>query len=86
MTAPVPQASLGHARVATFAASSALTSRRDGADLVATVVLACVAAIGGGPIRDLLIARPVFWVADPLYVGSCVLEASLAMPEPPRSR
>ncbi len=68
---------LDYAGVATFAASSALVSRRCGADLVATVLLALVAAIGGGTLRDLLIARPVSWIVDPRYVGSCVAASAL---------
>lgn len=77
MTTATLQAALDYAGVATFAASSALVSRRHQADLTASVLLACVAAIGGGTIRDLLIARPVFWVTDPLYVVSCVMTALL---------
>ena len=68
---------LDYAGVATFATSSAIVSRRSGADYTATVLLAVVAAIGGGTLRDLLIARPVFWVVDPFYAEVCVLAASL---------
>lgn len=74
---PVFVSLLDYVGVATFATSNAIVLRRSGTDLVATVLLALVAAIGGGTIRDLLIARPVFWVVNPLYVGSCVLASSL---------
>ena len=48
---------LDYAGVATFAASSAAVSRRAGVDLTATLLVACMAAIGGGTMRDLLIQQ-----------------------------
>lgn len=67
---------LDYAGVATFAASSAAVSRRCGADLTATLLVACMAAIGGGTVRDLLIQQPIFWIVDPSYILSCVVAAA----------
>lgn len=67
---------LDYAGVATFAASSAAVSRRGGVDPTATLLVACMAAIGGGTMRDLLIQQPIFWIVDPSYVLSCVVAAA----------
>ncbi|MEX2530583.1 MAG: trimeric intracellular cation channel family protein [Gemmatimonadota bacterium] len=51
--------------VAVFAVSGALAAARKGMDLFGVVVIATVTAIGGGTLRDLLLARhPVFWITD----------------------
>src|SRR4051812_3829751 len=47
--------------VAVFAASGALAAARKNLDLLGVVVIATVTAIGGGTMRDLLLARAVFW-------------------------
>ncbi|HEX2094645.1 MAG TPA: trimeric intracellular cation channel family protein [Longimicrobiaceae bacterium] len=59
--------------VAVFAASGALAAGRKRMDLLGVVVIACVTAIGGGTLRDVLLDRhPVFWIADPAHlVVSC---------------
>lgn len=55
--------------VTVFAVSGALAAGRKRLDLPGVVVIATVAAIGGGTTRDLLLDRhPVFWVADPSYL------------------
>lgn len=55
--------------VAVFAISGALAAGRKRLDLLGVVVVATVTAIGGGTVRDLLLARhPVFWVADSSYL------------------
>uniref|UniRef100_UPI0024918DF7 trimeric intracellular cation channel family protein n=1 Tax=Litoreibacter halocynthiae TaxID=1242689 RepID=UPI0024918DF7 len=38
------------------------------------VFIACLTAVGGGTVRDVLLARPVFWVQEPTYI----LVASIA--------
>lgn len=54
---------------AVFAISGALAAGRKQLDLLGVLVLALVTAVGGGTIRDVLIARhPLFWLADPRYV------------------
>lgn len=68
---------LDYAGVGLFAVGSALASRRCGCDVVATVLLACMAAMGGGTLRDLLIQQPVFWIADPGYIIAGVAAATV---------
>lgn len=44
--------------------------------MLGVVVIALVAATGGGTLRDLLLDRhPVFWIADPLYLVVIVVAA-----------
>jgi uncharacterized membrane protein YeiH len=54
-----------------FALSGVMAATEAGMDWLGGVVLAVVAAIGGGTIRDLLIDDRVFWISDqwPLIVS-----------------
>lgn len=64
--------------VGVFAISGALAAGRRGLDLLGVVVLGTVTAIGGGTIRDVLLARhPIFWLADPAYL-TVIVAAALA--------
>jgi uncharacterized membrane protein YeiH len=55
--------------VAVFAISGALAAGRRGLDLIGVIVLGTATAVGGGTIRDVLLARyPIFWLADPAYL------------------
>jgi uncharacterized membrane protein YeiH len=55
--------------VAVFAVSGALAAGRMGLDLFGVIVIATVAAIGGGTLRDVLLNRhPIFWIARPAYL------------------
>jgi uncharacterized membrane protein YeiH len=63
--------------VVVFAASGALAAMRKSLDLLGVVVIATVTAIGGGTIRDLLLARGVFWIGNPTYLY-LILAAALA--------
>ena len=55
--------------VAVFASSGALAAVRKRMDVFGVLVVAAVTAIGGGTLRDLLLARhPTFWMADPAYL------------------
>jgi len=58
--------------VAVFALSGALTAARKGMDPFGFAFLAAVTGIGGGTLRDLLLARPVFWIVDPTSPAICV--------------
>ena len=61
---------LDHASVLIFALTGALVASRAQLDIVGFAFLACLTAVGGGTIRDLLLGRdPVFWVAAPQYIG-----------------
>lgn len=58
------------AAVLVFAVTGALTAARAQLDPVGFIFLACLTAVGGGTVRDLLIGRdPVFWIADPAPVA-----------------
>ncbi|WP_241963404.1 trimeric intracellular cation channel family protein [Paracoccus suum] len=57
---------LDYASVLVFALSGALAASRAQLDLVGFVFIAALTAVGGGTVRDLVLARdPVFWVAQP---------------------
>ena len=66
---------LDYAGVAVFAATGALAASRKQLDIIGFLFLASVTGIGGGTFRDLILAVPVFWVANPDYVMICVAVA-----------
>ena len=66
---------IDYAGVAVFAASGALAAARKSLDVLGVVVIATVTAIGGGTMRDLLLARPVFWTQHPAYLYVILLTA-----------
>lgn len=68
---------IDYAGVAVFAASGALAAARKSLDVLGVIVIATVTAIGGGTMRDLLLARPVFWTQQPTYLY-VILFAALA--------
>lgn len=53
------------ASVAVFALTGALAASRAQLDVVGFVFLACLTAVGGGTLRDMLIGRGAFWIAAP---------------------
>jgi uncharacterized membrane protein YeiH len=62
--------------VAVFAVSGALAAGRKRQDQSGVVVLGLVTAVGGGTIRDVLLARhPIFWLSDSRYVIVIVASA-----------
>ncbi|MCW9035161.1 MAG: trimeric intracellular cation channel family protein [Rhodospirillales bacterium] len=61
------------AGVGVFALSGALAAARNKMDIVGFFVVALVAAIGGGTLRDLILGQtPVFWIHDPSYLYVCL--------------
>lgn len=64
---------LGLLGVAVCAITGVLEAGRKQIDLFGVVVIALVAALGGGTLRDILLARPVFWVADHAYLLAALL-------------
>ncbi|MEW5789093.1 MAG: trimeric intracellular cation channel family protein [Pseudomonadota bacterium] len=64
---------------AVFAISGALAAGRRSLDLVGVVVIALVTAAGGGTLRDLLLDRTVFWIADPSYLYVSLAAALLTV-------
>jgi len=69
---------LDYASVLIFALTGALMASRAQLDLVGFAFLACLTAVGGGTVRDVLLDRnPVFWIADPGFVLIAVAAALL---------
>lgn len=68
---------LNYSGVVASAMRAALTVTLRGRDLVAAVLLAAVAGVGGGTVRDLLIGAPVFWVHDQTYLAACMVPTAL---------
>lgn len=64
-----PPALLDLASVLVFALTGALVASRAQLDIVGFLFIACLTAVGGGTVRDLLIGRdPVFWISSPTPV------------------
>ena len=67
---------LDFASVLIFALTGALVASRAQLDLVGFAFVACLTAVGGGTVRDVLLNRdPVFWIAEPTYILIAVLAA-----------
>jgi uncharacterized membrane protein YeiH len=60
---------LDYASVLIFALSGALAASRSQLDIVGFIFIACLTAVGGGTIRDAILNREVFWVADPAILA-----------------
>lgn len=56
------------AAVAVNAATAVLETEDKQMDLVGAIVAGLAASLGGGSLRDVLIGRPVFWMADIAYL------------------
>ena len=63
--------------VVVFAVSGAFAAARKHMDPVGFLLLGTITAIGGGTTRDIILDRPVFWLADPSQLIIALL-ASLA--------
>ena len=61
--------------VAVFAISGALVASRKEMDLIGFGLMASLTGVGGGTLRDLLLGRPVFWIAEPLPIVVCLVVA-----------
>lgn len=62
-----------------FAISGVLTALNKRLDLFGVMIIAFVAAVGGGTLRDLLIDAPVVWMRDLTYVYVILVTAILAV-------
>jgi uncharacterized membrane protein YeiH len=60
---------LDYAAVAVFAVTGALAASRSQLDIVGFIFIACLTATGGGTVRDAILDRTVFWVADPVVLA-----------------
>ncbi|ATX66483.1 trimeric intracellular cation channel family protein [Roseinatronobacter bogoriensis] len=65
---------LDYASVFIFGLTGALAASRAQLDIVGFVFLACLTAVGGGTLRDVILNRDaVFWVADPgMILSGCI--------------
>jgi len=71
---------LNLAGTAAFAISGAYTAARKGMDITGVLFLAFVVGIGGGTLRDLILADgPVFWVTDHSYLWVSFFSAIIAL-------
>jgi uncharacterized membrane protein YeiH len=68
---------LDYLGVAVFAATGALVASRQQMDLIGFALLATLTGVGGGTVRDLVLGRTVFWIADPSYLVVCLTIALL---------
>ncbi len=69
---------LDHASVLVFALTGALVASRAQLDVVGFAFVACLTAVGGGTVRDVLLDRnPVFWIANPSFIGTACAAAVL---------
>ncbi len=59
--------------VAVFALTGALTAARKGMDPLGFALLATVTGVGGGTLREVLLARPATWIADPTSPAICII-------------
>jgi len=58
--------------VVVFAIAGSLVASRKELDIFGFCLVACVTGVGGGTLRDLLLGRTVFWVADATSVYLCI--------------
>lgn len=81
---------VGLAAVAVNALTGVLDSGRKQMDLIGALLVGVATALGGGTIRDLLLDRNVFWVADQTYLiaalgtGFLTFFIARTLPLPPR--
>ncbi|MFO1106112.1 MAG: trimeric intracellular cation channel family protein [Amaricoccus sp.] len=60
---------LDFASVFVFALSGGLVASRAQLDIAGFLFVACLTAVGGGTVRDVLLDRdPVFWIGDPSFI------------------
>lgn len=60
---------LDYSSVLVFALTGALVASRAQLDIVGFAFVACLTAVGGGTIRDLLLNKhPIFWIEEPTYI------------------
>jgi uncharacterized membrane protein YeiH len=64
---------------AVFAVSGVLTAGGKRMDWIGVAVIAIVTATGGGTLRDLLLDRPIFWIADPTYLFAILGATALTL-------
>lgn len=66
---------LDYGSVLIFALTGALAASRAQLDAIGFAFIACLTALGGGTLRDILLDRPVFWIENPHVLAICLLAA-----------
>lgn len=64
---------IGMAAVAVSSLTGVMEAERKEVDLIGATFVAVATALGGGTIRDLLLNRNVFWIADQAYLITAVV-------------
>ena len=68
---------LDYASVAIFALTGALVASRSQLDIVGFIFVACLTAVGGGTLRDVLLDRAPLWTSDPVLLLVATVAAVL---------
>lgn len=67
---------LDYGSVVIFALTGALVASRAQLDPIGFLFFGCLTALGGGTVRDVLLDRnPIFWIAQPSYIGVACIAA-----------
>lgn len=66
---------LGLAAATVCSVTGVLVARDKGVDLFGALMAGIATALGGGTVRDLLLGRQVFWLADETYLWVSVISA-----------
>ena len=69
---------VGMAAVAVSALAGVLDARRKYVDLIGALLVGMATALGGGTVRDILLDRKVFWIADQTYLLVACLTSIVA--------
>jgi len=69
---------VGMSAVAVNALTGVLDASRKHMDLIGALLVAVATALGGGTVRDLLLDRNVFWVADQTYLMAAMATGLIA--------
>lgn len=69
---------LGLAASVTCALTGVLVARDKGVDLFGALMAGIATSLGGGTVRDLLLGRKVFWLADETYLQVTIATAFIA--------
>ncbi len=68
------------AAITLTALAAVYEARKRDLDFFGALVIAVVASVGGGTLRDLLLARyPLFWVSNPVYLVTIFIVAVIAV-------
>lgn len=74
------QSTVQWAAIALSALAGVSEARRRELDFFGALVIAFVVSVGGGTLRDLLLARyPLFWVSSPVYLVTVLIVAGSGM-------